>query len=540
MTFLPPPSIRAIPAGHIDTPSPDTALRRGALSIRGWALFPSEPTARVELWLGEELLGRARLGFPRPDVADCFDFPAAAVSGFEFTANLAEWDGDDGGAILRTSVTSVTGDCFELEAIPLTVSPPKRPRPSSLAPLAPRTPYAAKDSGRRLLVCTHQLNFGGAQFYLLDLLRELVKNGAVSPTVVSAMDGRTRMDFEDLGIPVHISSSVPSDDLSSHIGRVEELAVWAEGRDFEVALVNTSTSLAFPGAEATAQLEIPTVWAIHESFAPPVLWSGLDPRIRGRAEAALASASAVVFEAEATQRLYEPPLDASRCLTMPYGLDLAPIQRERSSFDQTTVRREVGIPDGADVLLCVGTIEPRKAQIPLAQAFELIADRHPGALLVFVGGSTKPDSLALADYIMASRWHNRMMLVPITPDVQRWYGIADVLVCASDVESLPRTVLEAMAWETPVLATNVFGLSELISDGESGWLCEPGDIAVLAEALDQVLSTTPEQRERMAHAARELVEEKHSLDGYADQIADLLDRASHGKPAAPLGNVATH
>ena len=51
--------------------------------------------------------------------------------------------------------------------------------------------------------------------------------------------------------------------------------------------------------------------------------------------------------------------------------------------------------------------------------------------------------------------------------------MSDLLVCASDVESLPRTVLEAMAWELPVLATAVYGLPELIEDGETGWLCRP-------------------------------------------------------------------
>jgi len=538
MTFLPPPPVERIPVGHLDGPGPKTTIGRGALAISGWVLFPSEPTVRVELWLGEERLGRARLGFLRRDVDEMFDFPNAYVSGFHITADLTEWSGGDGEATLRTVATSASGERFELDPVPLTVAPEK-PRDSSLAPPAARTPHAASAGRRQLLVYTHQLDLGGAQLYLLDLLRELARGEAFTPTVVSGMDGRTRTDLEDLGIPVHISSLVPRDDLSSHIGRVEELAVWAAARNFEVALINTSTTLAFPGAEATALLGIPTVWTIHESFAPPVLWSDLDLRIRERAEAALAGASLALFEAEATQRLYEPPLENSQCLTVPYGIDLSPIDRARAGFNPAAARRDVGIPGDADILLCIGTIEPRKAQIPLAQAFELIAGRHPNARLVFVGGSDKPDSLALAECIEASRWSDRMELVPITPDVHSWYGLSDFLVCASDVESLPRTVLEAMAWETPVLATNVFGLPELIADGESGWLCESGDIALLAEGLDRVLSTTPEQREQVRKTARKLVEERHSLERYAKQVSKLLDRAASGDIVAPNQHVAT-
>ena len=79
-------------------------------------------------------------------------------------------------------------------------------------------------------------------------------------------------------------------------------------------------------------------------------------------------------------------------------------------------------------------------------------------------------------------------LIGITPDVQDWYGIADILVCASDVESLPRTVLEAMLWDTPVLATSVFGIPDLIDDGVTGWLCESRDLNALADGLNRALS----------------------------------------------------
>ena len=121
------------------------------------------------------------------------------------------------------------------------------------------------------------------------------------------------------------------------------------------------------------------------------------------------------------------------------------------------------------------------------------------------------------------------MLIPITPDVQAWYGIADVLVCASDIESLPRTVLEAMAWETPVLATSVFGLPELIDDGETGWLCEPRDVGALADALDRVLRVPSAERSRVARNARALVERRHSLPNYAAQVSGLLGDAAASK-----------
>jgi glycosyltransferase involved in cell wall biosynthesis len=343
--------------------------------------------------------------------------------------------------------------------------------------------------------------------------------------MVTAIDGPLRDDVEALGIPVHVSSLAPYEDLGSYAGRVEELAAWAEACDADAALLNTATAWTVPGAQAAAAIGVPYVWAIHESFPLSVLLGDFSPELRGRAERALAGASSLVFEAEATKSLYEPVAGAERCTMLPYGLDLAPIDAHRAEFDGGAARREAGIPADAELIVCVGTVEPRKAQGMLAQAFDMVAGRHPDAWVAFVGGRDDDNTGALSRYIEASPHGGRMRVIPVTPDVESWYGMADLLVCASDIESLPRTVLEAMAWETPVLATRVFGLPELIDDGETGWLCEPRDLPALAGGLDRVLSLPPEKRRRVGAAGRPLVAERHSLERYGREIAALLEKA---------------
>jgi D-inositol-3-phosphate glycosyltransferase len=517
------------PHGQIDEPVPGDEPHRETLYVHGWALFPSGPPARLELSLGEQQLGKARVGLRRPDIEGRTGDPLAGVSGFELTADLSQLALKAGTAVLRAVATSAEGERHELPEVPIEIPSAAETENDSIAPPAPRTPQRTRRRGQQLLVCTHQLNLGGAQLYLMDLLRALLEEGSVEPTLVSTLDGVLREDLEALGIPVHVSSLVPLEDLSSHIGRVEELIVWAEGRGFEAAFVNTATAFAFPGAEAAAQLGIPAVWAIHESFPPAVLWSNLDPRIRRRAEEALSEAALVVFEAEATRRLFEPPIREGRGVVLPYGLDLGPIDRARAGFDRSAARREVGISEDAELILCVGTIEPRKAQLPLAQAFNRIADRHPRAELVFVGASDDRDTEALSDFVEASGLAERVDLIPVTPDISPWYAMADLFVCASDIESLPRTVLEAMAFETPVLATSVFGLPELIEDGETGWLCEPRDMLALASALDRALDSSPQERQRIGRAARELVVRRHDLETYGHQVARLLGEVANGK-----------
>jgi glycosyltransferase involved in cell wall biosynthesis len=525
--------IGAVPAGpkssepvaQLDEPEPGERVE-GALSVRGWLFFPEAATARIEVFLGGRSLGLARIGAPRLDVAEVWDAHHAAA-GFELDADLGDWDGGAGEHDLTAVATSVAGEGFEIEPVRVQVDPSPA-RQGEEPPPGKRLETPASGRSPHVLVFTHQLTLGGAQLYLLDLLGELVRTGAASFTMVTAIDGPLRADVEALGIPVHVSSLAPYDDLGSYIGRVEELGAWSQACDADAALLNTATAWTVPGAEAAAAIGVPYVWAIHESFPLSVLLADFSPAIRERTERALASASSLVFEAEATKALYESVAGAERCTMLPYGLDLAPIDAHRAEFDGEAARREAGIPADAELIVCVGTVEPRKAQAMLAQAFEMVAGQHPRAWVAFVGGRDDDNTGALSRYIEASPHGERMRMIPITPDVESWYGMADLLVCASDIESVPRTVLEAMAWETPVLATRVFGLPELITDGETGWLCEPRDLPALAAGLDRVLSLPPEERRQVGAAGRPLVAERHSLKRYGGEIAALLEQAAAG------------
>jgi D-inositol-3-phosphate glycosyltransferase len=528
-TFLPKETVPREAGGSFDL-LPKT-LPRASVGITGWVLFPAGATQSVEVFLGETSLGKARLGILRDDIARAWDLPHAIISGFELLADLSEWEGADGPTTLRAEAKSIGGETHRIGPQPVTIGPKKHKAPK-LPPPAP-VEGGAKGPRPHVVVFTHELGLGGAQLYLLDLLRELVRTQSAGFVLISAVDGPLRPDLEELGIPVHISSPIPFDDLGPHLGRIEELTEWVDGRDFDAVLINTATTLASPGAQVAERLDLPVVWAIHESFTPAFLFGHLIPPVREELDRALQRSSYLVFEAEATKRLFEPIAGSARCVMLPYGLDVEPIETARKSFDREAARRKHDIPEGARAIVCVGTVEPRKAQTLLAQAFDLIADRHPDAHLYFVGGRKDHNSDTLRNYIAASPNGDRIELIPITPDVQPWYAMADLLVCASDVESLPRTVLEAMAWETPVLATDVFGLPELITDGETGWLCEPRDLKALADGLDRALSATPEEYAEISRAARALVEERHSLERYGREIAALLSPAEDSLGSSP-------
>jgi D-inositol-3-phosphate glycosyltransferase len=507
--------------GHIDHPPAGTSFGDGEIVLSGWVVFADGPTAKVEAWLGTLPLGRARLGLPRPDVGAAHPGPDAGVGGFELRVSLEDYDGP-AQADLRVVATSAKGERLELGPVSVAVEPSAPVAPPDTASRQP-LPRAASGA-RRVLAFTNVLTLGGASLYFYEVLREAQRQGRVAPTVVTTIDGPIREDLEALGILVHVLSSVPLHDLDAYRDRLDELAAWAAPGKHELVFVNTATGLTLPGADLAKRLGIPAVWAIHESYPAAQLWQGMTPELRARGQAALREAAFAVFTAEATRAMYG--LAAERSAAVPLGLDLEPIEVVREEFDRRETRRRAAVPADAELVICVGTVEPRKGQIPLAQAFDLLAAKHPKAEIAFVGAVEGGDADALAARIAASPHAQRMRIVPRTRAVQSWYGMADLLVCASDVESLPKTVLEAMAWELPVVATSVFGLPEAIEHGVNGWLCESGDVAALAACLDAALKADGATRRRIGAAARETILQRHDLGTYAARLSDVFDRAA--------------
>jgi D-inositol-3-phosphate glycosyltransferase len=547
----PAPELIPLPSGFLDAPVPGSVLAREPFIIRGWALFDTGAPTRVDLWLGDTPLGPARLGGYRPDVGSDYG-DHGMISAFEHLLDLAECDEPPGEFLVRAVATGPEGERHELPPVVAHLAPvvevdeptEDAARAVAIGAVPARAHHANGHGALRVLVFTHRLDIGGAQLILEDLLHGLRASGGVEATVIAPLDGELRAPLEAAGVEVHVTGPIATDDPVVYAARVEELAAWAAMRSFDVALVNTA--IVFFGGDVAARLGIPAVWAIHESYKPASLWRlvhpSMHPAVRRRAEAALRGAAVAIFEATATQRLYEAHVDG-RCLTAPFGIDLEAIGRARERFDPAAARRERDVPVDARVIVCIGTVEPRKAQIPLVQAFAAIASRHPDAQLVIIGAGHDEYSRALGAYVTACAPPGRVRVLPVTAATWPWYGLADLMVCASDLESLPRSVMEAMAWDTSVLATSIFGLPDLVEPGTTGWLCEPRDVDALAAGLDQALSAPPEVRRAIVGAARAAVAERHDLDRYvalwAQLLGDVAAVRSAGASALPLGSASS-
>jgi glycosyltransferase involved in cell wall biosynthesis len=81
-----------------------------------------------------------------------------------------------------------------------------------------------------------------------------------------------------------------------------------------------------------------------------------------------------------------------------------------------------------------------------------------------------------------------LTLVPETREVFDFFVVADLFVCSSYEESFPRVVMEAMAFRTPIVSTDVHGIAELIGQRQDGYLVKPGDAVGLSRMMQLCLA----------------------------------------------------
>jgi glycosyltransferase involved in cell wall biosynthesis len=178
-------------------------------------------------------------------------------------------------------------------------------------------------------------------------------------------------------------------------------------------------------------------------------------------------------------------------------------------------RSELGLEPGTRLLLAVGRlVEQKNHALAIAALPQL-----PGTTLAIVGdGPLRP---ALEQLAAEQGVADRVSFLGVRPDARALMGAADVVVMPSRWEGLPLAALETLASGTPLVATSVRGLRELVVDGENALLV-PEDPDALAAALRRVLGD-PELAQRLAEAGRR-VEGAGSDERLVAQYLELYER----------------
>ncbi len=195
------------------------------------------------------------------------------------------------------------------------------------------------------------------------------------------------------------------------------------------------------------------------------------------------------------QSIVGPAVVESRII--PNGIDLEVFR----AGDRGAARARLGLPLEADVLLFAAlSIRENfwKDYKTLRGAIAQLAERRPARRLIFLSvGETAPtERIGNAE----------IRFVPFLEESRRvteFYQAADLYIHASRADTFPTSILEALACETPVVATAIGGIPEQIIEGETGMLIPAGDAGAMADAIASLLSDVARRRAMGAKAGAE-------------------------------------
>lgn len=233
------------------------------------------------------------------------------------------------------------------------------------------------------------------------------------------------------------------------------------------------------------------VWATRTGLVRLAL-KALDRLIAALTTAPLADSQSQINFLE-TERI--APKGCIRCI---HQGSISGVDSQRFSpaaINLLPVRQKHGVPEDDILFVFVGRLTRDKGISELLQAFEQVHKQFPSSSLLVVG----PDE---EDIQSSAIIHPKIHFAGKTSQPEAYMASADVFVLPSYREGFGTVVIEAAACGTPTVATNIYGLSDAVVDGETGLLVPARDPNKLAEAM-LFLSTHPDKRQLMGEAAQQ-------------------------------------
>lgn len=197
----------------------------------------------------------------------------------------------------------------------------------------------------------------------------------------------------------------------------------------------------------------------------------------------------------------------------------------RRPMNNGAARSKLGVVPGRLLVGAVGRLQPEKGFDVLLETAEALLDQGWDFELVIVGEG--PERQRLESQIAASSHAARLRLLGYCAETWDLFAALDLFVLSSLREGLPNVLLEALAMEVPVVATEVGGISGLIRDGVDGLLVPPGDAQRLADGMARLFGDAT-LRARLAAAGRKRVEQGFDFAERMRKIRAIYDRVLGG------------
>lgn len=357
-------------------------------------------------------------------------------------------------------------------------------------------------AGMRIVYVFTSLGIGGAERQALALAERMAARGHT----VALMVLRPRL---------HEEWPTPLDVFRLEMRRTPQSVVAGviRGRsflrDFRPDLVHSHSFHAnFVARLVKAFVPVPvlvsTIHNVYEGGWPRMLAYRLTDRFSRYTTA--------VSEAAARRFVRLKAVPQAKCAVVSNGIDteeFAPSPDRRARM-----RSQMGA-DGGFIWLTAGRIVPAKDYPNLLRAFAEVRTARANTQLWIAGPTVGAEFQKCRDLAEQSGLSDAVRWLGLRRDMPALFDAADAFVLGSAWEGMPLALGEAMAMETPVVATDVGGVRELV--GDAGSIVPAGNSGALADAMKAMMQTVPEDLHALGKIARARILKNFSMDAKADE-----------------------
>jgi glycosyltransferase involved in cell wall biosynthesis len=368
----------------------------------------------------------------------------------------------------------------------------------------------------------------GAERSLVLLARGLADRGhevavvAPGPWVLAGELARSRVELEIIPCRCCWLTAHDPQPWPLQLGRALRYAFPDPGRwrlerwlrSWQPDVVHVNCLPHLHGASAAVAAGLPVVWHLREIVPPGPRRRWLAGRLRRYANQIVAVSRAVaawVAEEGLGDRV-----------EVVYNGVQAP--DDLPSAEQA--RQQLALPRDGCLIGLLGQIIAHKGTIELIRAARLALAEEPQLRFVIAGAGKAAYLARVQEEIAASSHADRFHLLPPQEEIWPLMAALDALALTTITpDPLPRTVLEAMAAARPVVGFASGGAVEMVSEDETGWLTETGNLPALAERMVRI-SRDPQRARAMGAAGAERARREHSITGHLERMERLLARAA--------------
>jgi len=346
------------------------------------------------------------------------------------------------------------------------------------------------------------MGWGGQEIRIVQESVGIVKRG-YHVTVAAPAQSKILHRAQDAGLPVMPVDFQKKNPLSvfrivSLINKVRpDIVNTHSSSDSWVSSIAATLSKTRPKIIRTRHLSAP----IRKSYTNRVIYNVLP--------------DAVITTGEEIRQMmiHSSGFHASKIVSIPTGIDLECFNPQKVNPVFRTKDLAVGM---------IGVLRSWKGHIFFIEAIPKILAQIPDAFFYIVGDG--PQRRHLDDLVRSLSYKDRIILLGHREDIPEIMASLDIIVHPSYAnEGVPQTILQALAMEKTVIASDAGAIKEVVINGITGVLIQPRNAGQIAEKVIE-LNNNPEVRINFGKEGRRLVEGSHSIEKMLDKIEVLYDK----------------